>query len=98
MHPGTRAFNSFPENAKLADDYGIVMGSSHCEIMLRNNEAEWKAVGTYGPYDFGINRKQMDDYWEERVKANAQFENTYTIGLRGIHDTPMEGAKLSLNV
>lgn len=93
MHPGTRAFNSFPENAKLADDYGIVMGSSHCEIMLRNNEAEWKAVGTYGPYDFGINRKQMDDYWEERVKANAQFENTYTIGLRGIHDTPMEGAK-----
>ncbi|WP_069661235.1 glycosyl hydrolase 115 family protein [Arcticibacter eurypsychrophilus] len=93
MHPGTAAFNSFPENAKLADDYGIVMGSSHCEIMLRNNEAEWKAVGTYGPYNFGTNRKEMDEYWEERVKANAKYENTYTIGLRGIHDTSMEGAE-----
>ena len=44
MHPGTQAFNDNPENARLADDYAIVMGSSHCEQMLRNNEGEWKAV------------------------------------------------------
>ena len=46
MHPGTQAFNADPENARLADNYAIVMGSSHCEQMLRNNEGEWKAVGT----------------------------------------------------
>ena len=40
MHPGTQAFNADPENARLADDYAIVMGSSHCEQMLRNNEGE----------------------------------------------------------
>ena len=40
MHPGTQAFNDNPENARLADDYAIVMGSSHCEQMLRNNEGE----------------------------------------------------------
>lgn len=92
MHPGTQAFNADPENARLADDYAIVMGSSHCEQMLRNNEGEWKAVGTYGDFNYITNRKVMQDYWEERVKTNGRYENTYTLGLRGIHDYPMEGA------
>jgi hypothetical protein len=92
MHPGTQAFNADPENARLADDYAIVMGSSHCEQMLRNNEGEWKAVGTYGDFNYITNRQTMQNYWEERVKTNGQYENTYTLGLRGIHDYPMEGA------
>ena len=101
MHPGTQAFNDDPENARLADRYAIVMGSSHCEQMLRNNEGEWKAVnerakaeGTKGLGDFNYitNRKTMQDYWETRVKTNGKYENTYTLGLRGIHDYPMEGA------
>lgn len=92
MHPGTQAFNFDPENARLADDYAIVMGSSHCEQMLRNNEGEWKAVGTYGDFNYITNRRTMQDYWEERVRTNGRFENTYTLGLRGIHDYPMEGA------
>ncbi len=92
MHPGTQAFNADPENARLADDYAIVMGSSHCEQMLRNNEGEWKAVGTYGDFNYITNRQTMLNYWEERVKTNGNYENTYTLGLRGIHDYPMEGA------
>lgn len=92
MHPGTQAFNADPENARLADDYAIVMGSSHCEQMLRNNEGEWKAVGTYGDFNYITNRQTMLNYWEERVKTNGKYENTYTLGLRGIHDYPMEGA------
>lgn len=93
MHPGTQAFNDDPENARLADDYAIVMGSSHCEQMLRNNEGEWKAVGTYGDFNYITNRQTMQDYWETRVRSNGQYENTYTLGLRGIHDYPMEGAR-----
>ena len=97
MHPGTQAFNDDPENARLADDYAIVMGSSHCEQMLRNNEGEWKAVeqkhpGTLGDFNYITNRQTMQDYWETRVKTNGKYENTYTLGLRGIHDYPMEGA------
>ncbi len=92
MHPGTQAFNDDPENARLADDYAIVMGSSHCEQMLRNNEGEWKAVGTYGDFNYITNRQTMQQYWEERVRTNGKYENTYTLGLRGIHDYPMEGA------
>lgn len=93
MHNGTKAFNSNPENARLADDYAIVMGSSHCEQMLRNNEDEWKNVGTYGDFNYITNRQTMIDYWEERVKTNGAYENIYTLGLRGIHDYPMEGAR-----
>ena len=93
MHNGSAAFNSNPDNARLADDYAIVMGSSHCEQMLRNNEDEWKNVGTYGDFNYITNRQTMLDYWEERVRTNGRYENTYTLGLRGIHDYPMEGAQ-----
>lgn len=93
MHNGSAAFNSNPENARLADDYAIVMGSSHCEQMLRNNEDEWKNVGTYGDFNYITNRQTMIGYWEERVRTNGKYENTYTLGLRGIHDYPMEGAQ-----
>ncbi len=101
MHPGTQAFNDDPENARLADKYAIVMGTSHCEQMLRNNEGEWKAVNErakaegkkgLGDFNYITNRKTMQDYWETRVKTNGKYENTYTLGLRGIHDYPMEGA------
>lgn len=93
MHPGTAAFNSNPENARLADDYAIVMGTSHCEQMLRNNEDEWKKAGIYGDFNYITNRPTMMKYWEDRIKTNGRYENTYTLGLRGIHDYPMEGAK-----
>ena len=101
MHPGTQAFNADPENARLADDYAIVMGTSHCEQMLRNNEGEWKAVNEQakargekglGDFNYVTNRQTMQNYWEERVRTNGKYENTYTLGLRGIHDYPMEGA------
>ena len=92
MHNGSQAFNADPENARLADEYAIVMGSSHCEQMLRNNEDEWKNAGTWGDFNYITNRDNMIRYWEERVKTNGRYENTYTLGLRGIHDYPMEGA------
>lgn len=92
MHNGSKAFNANPENARLADEYAIVMGSSHCEQMLRNNEDEWKNAGIYGDFNYVTNRPTMIKYWEERVKTNGKYENIYTLGLRGIHDYPMEGA------
>ncbi len=43
MHKYSPAFHSDDENARLADEYGIVMGSSHCEPLLRNNLGELDA-------------------------------------------------------
>src|SRR6266536_3494552 len=91
MHECTRAFNLFPDNKQVADDYAIVMGSSHAEPMLRNNVGEWKDKPE--DYDYTRNREGVRHYWEERVAANGRFENVYPLGMRGIHDSAMRGPK-----
>ncbi len=90
MHPGTAAFNSFPDDAKTANEYGIVMGASHCEQMLRNNISEWDEK-TFGDYNFVTNPDGVLKYWEQRVRENGRFENIFTLGMRGIHDGAMPG-------
>jgi hypothetical protein len=91
MHEVSTPFNSNPQNRVVADDYAIVMGSSHCEPMLRNNVGEWK--DDRSKFNFITNPQGVTQYWEQRVKENGQYENIYTIGIRGIHDDPMMGAK-----
>ncbi len=90
MHPGTLAFNHFPENKKIADAYGIVMGSSHCEQMLCDNVSEWDEK-KYGDYNFVTNPSGVLKYWAQRVHDNGAYENIYTVGMRGIHDGGMPG-------
>ncbi len=90
MHPCTKAFNLYARNRMVADDYAIVMGSSHCEPLLRNNVTEWD-LATRGPWSYVTNQKGVDAYWEQRLQENGRYENLYTIGMRGIHDGPMPG-------
>ena len=90
MHPSTHAFNYYPDDKFVADAYGIVMGSSHAEPMLRDNVDEWHRDGR-GEYDYVTNRAGVLKYWEDRVRANGRFENVYTVGMRGIHDGGMPG-------
>jgi len=89
MHQVSGAFNANPRNAELAQRYGIVMGSSHAEPLLRNNVAEWKAPAEQ--YNYATHPALVRDYWTERLKTNGRFENLYTLGMRGIHDSGMQG-------
>jgi hypothetical protein len=89
MHPGTLAFNAIPENAKLADKWGIVMGSSHSEALQRNNVSEWDEKRD-GPWNYQVNRAAIDAYWDQRVRENGGYENFYTVGMRGVHDSGLE--------
>jgi hypothetical protein len=89
MHPGTLAFNALPENAALADQWGIIMGSSHSEALLRNNVGEWDEQRD-GPWNYQLNRAAIDAYWEKRLLENGHDENFYTIGMRGVHDSGLE--------
>jgi hypothetical protein len=91
MHACTAPFNGDPANARLAAAYGIVMGSSHAEPMLRNNVREWTAPKD--DYNYLANRDGVLRYWEERVAANASYESIFTLGMRGIHDSNMVGPK-----
>jgi hypothetical protein len=82
------AFNEDdPLNPKLADEYGIVMGTSHHEPMLRAQQ-EWKRHGT-GPWDYAANAKTLDAFWEEGIERNKNYESVITLGMRGDGDMPM---------
>ncbi|MCG9970023.1 glycosyl hydrolase 115 family protein [Christiangramia crocea] len=92
MHPSTRAFFHYPGNPDMASKYHIVLGSSHAEPMLRNNVDEWKH-NTMGDFSYVSNEENVYNYWEERVKESSQLDAIYTIGMRGVHDSGMEGVK-----
>ena len=92
MHDVSTAFNELPENKLVADRYGIVMGSSHCEPLLRNNVGEWPKDNP-AAYNFLTNPQGVTQYWAERLQTNGKYENFYTIGMRGIHDGPMQGPR-----
>ena len=92
MHPSTKAFFHYPGNVKAAELYQIVIGSSHAEPMLRNNVGEWDEK-TMGHFNYLTNRKKVDDYWESRIKESSKVNGIYTTGMRGVHDSGMEGVK-----
>ncbi|WBL21641.1 glycosyl hydrolase 115 family protein [Zunongwangia sp. HRR-M8] len=88
MHSSTKAFYHYPENKKVADDYAIVVGSSHAEPMLSNINAEWDHE-TMGDYRYDTNASSIKKFFEKRTKATANYEGIYTLGMRGEHDSPM---------
>jgi len=82
------AFNEDdPANPKLADEYGIVMGTSHHEPMMRAQQ-EWKRHGT-GPWDYSTNSRVLQEFWREGVRRNRNYEELMTIGMRGDGDMAM---------
>jgi hypothetical protein len=85
------AFNEDdPENPRLADEFGIVMGNSHQEPMLRAQK-EWdrKYQRQYGSWNYAKNPDVLENFWREGIRRNKDFESIITIGLRGANDTPM---------
>ena len=91
MHECTTPFHLVPGNNAVADDYAIVLGSSHAEPMLRNNVGEWTAPKQN--YNYLTHRDQVLGYWEERVRQRSAGESLFTLGMRGIHDSPIVGPK-----
>jgi hypothetical protein len=91
------AFNEDdPLNPKIADEWGIVMGTTHHEPMLRAQQ-EWKRHGT-GPWDYAKNPEVLRRFWEEGVKRNRDYESIVSIGMRGDGDMPMAGAEMGANI
>jgi len=87
------AFNEDdPNNARLADEYGIVMGTSHQEPMLRAQQ-EWdrRYFRTIGHWDYTKHADTLEKFWREGVRRNKNFESIITLGLRGANDSEMKG-------
>ena len=94
MHPGTNGFFTVDGNPAMAAKYHIVVGSSHAEPMLRNNVAEWDH-DKFGDYNYFKNRAKLDEYWHQRINdvKKSDVHTIVTLGMRGVHDSKMEGAK-----
>jgi hypothetical protein len=85
------AFNEDdPQNPRLADEYGIVMGTSHQEPMLRAQK-EWdRGPGRReGNWNYNKTNQQpvLDRFWREGVRRNKNYESIITLGLRAENDS-----------
>jgi hypothetical protein len=81
-----------PENPRLADEYGVVMGTSHQEPMLRAQK-EWDWGSNYGRiyhnWNYSVPAQQpvLQQFWREGVRRNKNFESIFTMGLRAENDS-----------
>ena len=93
MHTCTGAFYSHPESQKIADKWGIMITTSHCEPLLFNNASpsEWdKAID--GEWNYETNSATILRKLDNRIRETAAFDNIYTMGMRGLHDEAMKGS------
>ncbi|KAJ3733166.1 hypothetical protein DFJ43DRAFT_995830 [Lentinula guzmanii] len=79
-----------PLNQPLADLYGIVMGTSHEEPMMRSIPVEWSLFGD-GPWDYNVNAQNIYNFWVQGIQRAEPYEGLYTIGMRGDGDLPLIG-------
>jgi hypothetical protein len=91
--------NAFNDDDKLdpvlADEYGIVMGTSHHEPMDRAQQ-EWKRYGT-GPWNYETIEAALKQFWRKGIENMGNKETIVTIGMRGDGDKPMtEGSNITL--
>ena len=74
-------------NQKLADEYGVVMGTSHHEPMMRSWK-EWQKYG-HGDWNYQTNDNTLREYWREGIKRMNSYESIVTLGMRGNGDEAM---------
>ncbi|WP_158659970.1 glycosyl hydrolase 115 family protein [Niveispirillum cyanobacteriorum] len=49
--------------------------------------------GAAAAYDYAKNPDLVREYWRDRLRSNGSFENVYTLGMRGIHDSGIVGVE-----
>ena len=94
MHLCSEAFWANKANLPVAKKYDIMLGSSHCEQMLRDNEWEWRHApwnGNNDDWNYVTNKTKIQQYWEERVAESVGYDAMYTLGMRGVHDWGISG-------
>jgi len=84
---GNAFYDDDPENGPLADEMGIVMGTSHHEPLMRAH-AEWAKYGK-GAWDYSRNDQVLRDFWQQGLTRAKDYDKVITLGMRGDGDEPM---------
>jgi len=86
---GTNFNEDDPESPRLADEMGIVMGTSHHEPMMRSHREYLLRKEQVGPWDYASNKDRVDQFFREGMERNKAYDNLVTIGMRGDGDVAM---------
>ena len=78
-----------PENSRMADEMGVVIGTSHHEPMARNHQEWARHKKDYGQWNYRTNRRVLDKFFAEGVRRIKDTEDIVTIGMRGDGDEAM---------
>ncbi|MDE7085692.1 MAG: glycosyl hydrolase 115 family protein, partial [Prevotella sp.] len=78
-----------PLAPKIADEMGIVMGTSHHEPMMRAHKEYTTRRDEVGPWDYATNSKRIDKFFTDGLERNKDYESIITIGMRGDGDVAM---------
>lgn len=78
-----------PMNSILADEMGIIMGTSHHEPMARNHQEYARNRKSYGAWNYQTNKQGMDRFFREGIERMVGKEEVVTIAMRGDGDAPM---------
>lgn len=76
-----------PENARLADEYGIVISTSHHEPMMRAHD-EWSRFNA-GAWNYNTNKEKLREFWRGGIERMGNNESVVTLGMRGDGDEAM---------
>lgn len=92
---GNAFYDDDPLNGPLADEMGIVMGTSHHEPMMRAQK-EWHRMGGKD-WNYNSNAAQLREFWRGGLRNTRDWDKVVTVGMRGDGDEPMsESANVSL--
>jgi len=87
------------ENARLADEYGVIIGTSHHEPLCRSG-SEWqnqyKKYGDDNTWSFITNSHAITEFWKDGIQRSKGLENVITIGMRGEDDSLLMGEDATL--
>ena len=95
---GSRFNEDDPKSPQLADDMGIVMGTSHHEPMMRAHKEYVHRKAEVGPWDYAQNPERIEKFFSDGLKRNSKYENIITIGMRGDGDVAMGNGKDEDNI
>ncbi len=92
---GRAFYDDDPRNPELADEYGVVIGTSHHEPLMRAHD-EWRRFGE-GEWNYNTNPENLQEFWRGGIERMGDYESVVTVGMRGDGDEPMaEGTAIEL--
>ncbi|KAL8289511.1 hypothetical protein RB597_001221 [Gaeumannomyces tritici] len=72
------------KSGPLAEEYGVVMGTSHHEPMARSEREQ--QLYNNGAWDWSRNKANITKFFREGVERSRDWETYYTMGMRGSGD------------